>query len=101
MISHIDSLKEYDPEIHNGIIFDDFNCDHLFREAVIHLLDIDNDREIHIRYGTARIPKNTKKIFTTNNTDGWIFKEEFLGDRALLRRLDIHHLQQGLRPNSG
>lgn len=92
MVSHTDELIQFNPDHHSGIIFDDYSCVNLFREAVIHILDIDNDRAIHCRYQIATIPANTKKIFTTNNLDGWIFKDELRGDRAIERRIKRHHL---------
>lgn len=65
-LSHMDSLGQYDPSTHHGIVFDDMCFTHLHREAQIHLLDFDEPRSIHIRYDVARIPAGTPKIFTTN-----------------------------------
>lgn len=90
MVSHIDDLKNFDPEIHEGIVFDDMSFTHMPVSAQIHLVDWDFDRSIHIRYGLARIPQNTRKIFTTNTEGGEIFNlDTSLGVR---RRIDIHHL---------
>lgn len=89
MVSHIDDLANFNPEFHNGIIFDDMDFKHFPRTSQIHLLDWDNDRSIHIRYQTAFIPKNTKKIFTTNEFNGSIFNLE---DGAIRRRVRIEHL---------
>lgn len=86
MVSHMDDLSMFDPSFHAGIIFDDMEFTHIPRSAQIHLVDIDNDRSIHIRYQTAFIPKNTKKIFTTNLDD------IFLDDSAINRRISKHHL---------
>jgi len=55
----------------------------------IHILDMTKDRSIHCRYQCASIPKGTKKIFTTNETDGACCLIE---DGAIKRRVDIHHL---------
>jgi len=65
-VSHLDSLKDFTEGFHDGLIFDDMTFSHLPETAQIHLLDWEMDREIHIRYQTALIPKNTKKIFTCN-----------------------------------
>lgn len=65
LVSHVDKLKTLTPD-HDGIVFDDMSFDHWPVESVIHLLDTDCEREIHIRYGTVTIPANTKKIFTHN-----------------------------------
>lgn len=86
LISHIDALKTFDPARHDGIIFDDMAFTHLPKPGQIHLLDIDHPRDIHIRYGIARIPANTKKVFTTNVYEGEIFD---LSDDAILRRVTV------------
>lgn len=65
-VSHLDTLMKFDPEVHEGIVFDDMSFLHMPATAQIHLLDIDNPRDIHIRYETAHIPANTRKIFTCN-----------------------------------
>lgn len=87
-VTHIDDLKDYDPASYNGIIFDDMSFLHLPREAQIHIIDFDNPRSIHVRYGVAHIPMGTIKIFTTNIEGGHIFME----DAAILRRVHFHHL---------
>jgi len=90
LVSHIDSLKNL-TEKHDGIVFDDMSFAHLPRESVIHLLDWDEDREIHCRYRCATIPKHTRKIFTSNKT----FAEVFPYDEtnAIRRRItDFCHV---------
>lgn len=64
--SHIDNLKQLSPD-NDGIIFDDMNFNHWPANNVIHLLDSDIDRSLHVRWGTVTIPANTKKIFTYNS----------------------------------
>lgn len=65
-VRHIETLLKFDPEIHTGIVFDDMAFRHMPRESQIHLLDVDNPSDIHVRYQTVHIPANTKKIFTCN-----------------------------------
>lgn len=90
MVSHIDDLKNFDPNVHDGILFDDMEFNHVPVSAQIHLTDWDFDRSIHIRYGLANIPKNTKKVFTTNVESGLIFNlDPSLGVK---RRVRVHHL---------
>lgn len=92
VVSHIDELSKFDPTIHKGIIFDDMDFNHIPVSAQIHITDIEFDRAIHIRYGLANIPKNTKKIFTTNIDQGAIFNlDPTLGVK---RRVSIHHLMK-------
>lgn len=90
-VSHMDQLGEFDPEVHDGIVFDDMDFKHLPRSAQIHLVDSDEDRAIHIRYGTASIPAGTKKIFTTNEPDGEIFA---IDDPAIARRITIKYVEE-------
>lgn len=88
-VSHIDDLILFNDTQYHGLIFDDMSFTHLPRESQIHLCDIDNGRSIHVRYQTAFIPSNTKKIFTTNILNGACFNTQ---DSAIKRRLSIHHL---------
>jgi hypothetical protein len=86
-VSHIDQLKAYNADF-DGIIFDDMAFLHLPREAQIHLLDVDNGRAIHVRYGIAFIPPRTKKLFLSNLPD------IFLNDPAINRRKTVICLDQ-------
>lgn len=90
-ITHVDDLRHFDPDVHSGIVFDDMEFRHYPRTAQIHLLDWNHDRSIHIRYGTARIPARTRKIFTTNEEGGRIFD---LDDGAIKRRVEVHYLDK-------
>lgn len=81
-ISHMDSLKRFDPEVYDGIIFDDMDFKHMPRTAQIHITDFDEEREIHSRYQNAMIPAGTRKIFTCNEFP-------FMEDSAILRRVTI------------
>lgn len=82
-VSHIDDLKLFNPSIHVSILFDDVNFCHYPITSQIHLVDWYDNRSIHIRYGVARIPANTRKIFTanTNPID--------LNDPAIRRRCQV------------
>lgn len=91
LVSHMDDLLKYNQKKYEGIIFDDMDFKHHPRTAQIHLLDVDDSRSIHCRYSTALIPRNTPKVFTTNELNGEIFN---MDDRAIKRRSSIHHLVQ-------
>lgn len=82
MVRHMDKLKEFDAMVHDGIIFDDMCFTHLHREAQIHITDWDEDSDLHIRYGTAKIPAGTRKIFTANYYP-------FTRDDAITRRVTL------------
>jgi hypothetical protein len=88
-VSHVDDLLNFDPSVHDGIIFDDIDFKHFPRTSQIHLVDTSHPRSIHCRYNTATIPAKTKKIFTTNEENGNIFLIE---DAAIKRRVSIHHV---------
>lgn len=89
LVSHMDDLARFDPDVYTGIIFDDMSFLHMPRTGQIHLVDQDDPRSIHIRYACARIPEKTKKIFTTNEEDGKVFDLE---DGAIKRRVKVHHI---------
>lgn len=91
VVSHIDDLRQFDQTVHDGIVFDDMDFAHIPRAAQIHLCDQTLPRSLHIRYATALIPAHTHKIFTTNNPDGVIFKDQ-QGDKAITRRIHVTQL---------
>ena len=86
--SHIDDLKRFNAELHDGIIFDDMSFSHWPREACIHLLDYDFPRSINVKHSVVTIPAKTPKIFTHNYEDPMaIFPAEHRADMALKRRV--------------
>lgn len=80
LVSHIDKLLEFNPDYHDGIVFDDMDFSHWHRTHQIHLVDWSNSREIHCRYRVAKIPKFTIKVFVCNDFP-------FKRDAAILRRI--------------
>ena len=90
-LSHIDGLKGFDKSFHDGIIFDDMNFDYWPHDPCIHITDIDFDRQINVKCTVAVIPKNTRKIFTTNHSSGLIFKDQH--EYQIQRRIQVHHLK--------
>jgi hypothetical protein len=66
MVTHLDDLKRFEPGTHRSILFDDVSVKHLPDTSQIHLVDHENPRSIHIRYGVARIPAGIVKAFTCN-----------------------------------
>lgn len=86
VVTHIDDLRAFDRYTHDGIIFDDMSFTHYPRTTQIHLVEQEEDRSINIKYGTATIPKHTKKMFLTNETEGVIFD---LTDGAIARRVTV------------
>lgn len=79
-VTHIDTLREFDSTYHQSIIFDDMAFKHLPLQAQIHLVDCYDARQIHCRYGVAKIPAMTQKFFTCN-------EEPFVEHEAIARRV--------------
>jgi len=65
-VTHIDDLRKFKVGFHVSILFDDVSVTHFPETAQIHLVDWENPRSVHVRYGTARIPAGVRKIFTCN-----------------------------------
>ena len=92
MVSHIEDLKQFSPE-NDGIVFDDMSFKHWPIESVVHLLDMEFDRSINVRYGTVTIPAHTPRMFT-HNTPNPFYNED--GDleqiKAIKRRHEVIHV---------
>jgi len=65
-VTHIDTLKQFNKHYHKSIIFDDMSFSHWPRETQIAIVDKEQPRAIHIRYGVAEIPAGIPKYFTAN-----------------------------------
>lgn len=92
IVSHIDTLKKLSPD-NDAIVFDDMSFSHWPPENVIHLVDTDFDRDIHVRYGTIHIPAHTVKVFTHNSKDIF-YKQECPEEQkaAINRRVNVVHV---------
>lgn len=82
LVTHIDTLLDYDADYHDAIVFDDMDFKHYHRTAQIHITDWNNSRQIHCRYRTAKIPKHTVKVFVCN-------EYPFTEDPAIRRRVIV------------
>jgi len=87
-VTHLDILKQFKPEYHKSIIFDDCSFAHLPRETNIFLADRQDARAIHIRYGIATIPAGVFKWFTGNR---FPFQTN---DAAIERRIEVFTLKE-------
>lgn len=85
-VSHIDVLRQFRPEFHQSIIFDDMVFSHYPVQSQIHIVDWTDARQIHCRYGYATIPAKTVKIFTCNE---FPFTN---GNAAIARRITVINL---------
>lgn len=67
LVKHIDKLKRFIPEFHDGIVFDEITFKHIPVDSVKTLLDWDEEADIHCRYNNAEIPRGTPKIFCSQH----------------------------------
>ncbi len=86
-VSDLNDLSMYQRDKHDGIVFDDMEFRSESRERQIALLDQDQPRSIRVLYQAVRIPKRTKKIFTTNVDDIFNWDDVAIDRRA--RIIDI------------
>lgn len=75
VVSHIDGLKRLSVD-NDAIVFDDMSFTHWPIESIIHLLDWELTREIHVRWGTVTIPRHTIKVFTHNTSNPFYHEAE-------------------------
>lgn len=68
LVSIMEDLKQFSPELHDGIVFDDTCLSTLPPHMLIHLTDWDLPRTINVKYGSITIPAHTRKIITSNQT---------------------------------
>lgn len=96
LVTHMDKLRELTSD-HDGIVFDDMSFKHYPPEAIIALLDMEYDRDIHTRYRCSVIPEGMPRIFT-HNTENPFYEETIHEDQkeAIGRRLRKVHLEQKL-----
>lgn len=86
-VTHMDILKQFKPDFHKSIIFDDVSFAHLPRETNISIVDREQPRAIHVRYGVAEIPARVEKWFTANRYPFVLGATSF--DAAIERRTKL------------
>lgn len=90
LISHIDQLKDYNPLVNDGIVFDDMSFEHYPVESCIHFVDLEYDRTIHCRHVTGLLPAGMPRIFTSNRAFMNVFNFKDANEeqcKALSRRI--------------
>ncbi len=90
LVSHLDDLKSFISDHHDGIIFDDICLSSIPSNAMIHICDWDVRRSLNVRYGTVSIPAFTRKIITSNQSPQEAFRmypDEHVS--AIMRRLQV------------
>lgn len=93
VVSHIDQLKDYNPLVYDGLIFDDMSFAHWPVESCIHIIDMEYDRHVNCRHVTGYIPKGTPRFFTSNRAFMYVFNAKDANEeqcKAIERR--VHHV---------
>jgi hypothetical protein len=88
-VTHRDKLKLLN-KTHDGIIFDDMSFMHWPRESQIHIIDVQNNRDIDVKHGMVTIPAGMPRIFTSNTVI-------FMYDPAIQRRLKLVKIIEDVR----
>lgn len=98
LVSHIDDLKRFDARTNDGLVFDDMTFTHWPPTSCIHIVDMEHDRTINVRYGTVTIPAWTKRIFTTNIRLTDYFSPNCTDEQwdAIYRRLYLYNVTEQL-----
>jgi len=66
IVKNIEDVRDFEPGLHDLLIFDDVNFRSESAEWAISLLDFDLERTVQARYTPVKIPPKTPMIFTTN-----------------------------------
>ena len=98
LIRNVHGLKDYEPQIHKAVIFDDmFFEKELTAEEHIALSDTANPSNIRILRDSIRIVQNTLRIFTTNNVLE-LLKNQY-SNKAVLSRYLVLNVNKSLFKN--
>lgn len=89
LISHSDGLKALRPE-HDAVIFDDMSFNHWPRTSAIHLVDLECDRQINVKFGCVTLPARLPRILTSNSEWEALMPSDEAG--AIKRRCKIVRL---------
>lgn len=80
LVSDINTLKQFQTNVHKSVLFDDMSFTHIPREIQIHMVDREQPRTLKVLYGTVDMPAGVVKCFTAN-------RFPFALDSAILRRI--------------
>jgi len=99
LIRNIHGLKDYEPQIHKAVIFDDiFFEKELSSEEHIGISDTANPSNVRILRDSIRIMQNTLRIFTTNNVLNLLKNQN--DNKAVLSRYFILNINNSLFKNN-
>lgn len=66
IVSHIDQIKDLNPLVYDGVVFDDMSFNHWPVSSCIHIVDLEMPRFINCRHVTGYMPAKFPRIFTSN-----------------------------------
>lgn len=82
--NRFDKLKEFDPKIHDGIVFDDMSFFGFKRDNVVAVTTVEMDSDVNVKYAMVVIPASTPRVFTNN-----ILPFEMDAAGAIARRIHV------------
>ena len=90
LITHLDDLKNWDPDLYAGLVYDEVYLLQRPREEQIIHCTLDHNVTTHARYSNAYLTKGRLVIFTTNRmpTDIILFN-----DPAIRRRVQLVYVR--------
>lgn len=93
LIRSLETLKQFDSSVHDGLVFDDLCARDLKPEQAIMLVEFSQPSTINVKYGSVDIPAHVRKVFTTNLhfSDYWPDMKQAQLD-AIRRRLVVVEL---------
>lgn len=95
-IQNIGRIHE-DPNVCDGLVFDDINFSGYSQQDFIHLVDNMQECTVNIKYGTGYIPRFMPRIITCNNFDAIRPKtKDIEAHLAINRRLVFHNFSEPL-----
>lgn len=100
LVTHHEGCRHFDPDVHDGIVFEDVTFDAWKDATVKHLLDMEVDFEMEMRHMSYVIPAGTKKIFTANSAHIFLRQDPGPVDEAIrqavTRRYRAMHIGDAL-----
>ena len=97
-VDNINVLDEFEPTIHQVIVFDDIDMSKLRRESLISLIDVDIKRTAKILYKTVTLPRGTHRIIVANFHPEKLWKKwDAEHIKSIERRLNIVKVEAKLQ----
>lgn len=97
LVRHVDRIRDLSPD-HDGVVFDDLSFTHWPVESVIHMLDVDEDSDLNMRYVIGTLPEGLPRVFTHNTPNPFYLQETPVEQmNAVERRVERVHVPADIR----